>query len=69
MQDCRHDVLFSEGLLQPAAGILGPCVQLSLSLIHIFRGPLLAKKIGIEINPERIDAAVEVFVIVVKLRN
>ena len=33
------------------------------------RGPLLAKKIGIEINPERIDAAVEVFVIVVKLRN
>jgi len=38
MQDCRHDVLFSEGLLQPAAGILAPCVQLSglPDALHIF---------------------------------
>ena len=38
MQDCRHDVLFSEGLLQPAAGILGPSIQLSglPDALHIF---------------------------------
>lgn len=34
-----------------------------------FLVPLIAKKVGIEINPERIDTAIETFVIVVKLRN
>lgn len=38
MQDCRHDVFLSEGLLQPAAGILGPSIQLPglPDTLHIF---------------------------------
>jgi hypothetical protein len=38
MQDCRHNVFLSEGLLQPAAGILGPSIQLSglPDTLHIF---------------------------------
>ena len=37
-QNCRYDVFLSEGLLQPAAGILGPSIQLpGLSdTLHIF---------------------------------
>ena len=38
MQDGRHDVFLSEGLLQPAAGILGPSIQLPglPDTLHIF---------------------------------
>lgn len=40
-QNCRYDVFLSEGLLQPAAGILGPSIQLpGLSdTLHIFGLP------------------------------
>lgn len=34
-----------------------------------FLVPLIAKKVGVEINPERIDTAIEAFVVVVKFRN
>lgn len=70
MRIFRYENFYRQLLAARSAETLLPVER----VLHQFpfgklRGPLLAKKIGIEINPERIDAAVEVFVIVVKLRN